>query len=308
MVSRRNIRIKVMQSLYALHNSEESLGPGQAAKLLNKQFEQTTALFTFLVYHLIETARFAETDSKNRASKHLPTEADLHVAVKIAGNTIMWNTLESEMYKKCLATYKPHLVTDADWIKKLYQNLANSTLYTIYNEAEGRDRKSETEIMEFIFNDLMLANEDFTQYVEDIFNNWDDDADMLRLLILHFMQKPKAFKQNEMVSKEKFDFAVSLLHTVMERRDQLDELIKPKLKNWDPERLAQLDTILLEMGVCEFLYFDTIPIKVTINEYIDLAKEYSTQQSGQFINGILDNIRKELETKNMIHKVAFKGN
>ena len=92
-----------MQSIYALYNSEESLGPGQAAKLLNKQFEQTTALFTFLVYHLLETARFAETDSRNRASKHLPSEADLNVAVKISGNSILWNTLESDMYKKCLA-------------------------------------------------------------------------------------------------------------------------------------------------------------------------------------------------------------
>ncbi|MCU0389007.1 MAG: transcription antitermination factor NusB [Chitinophagaceae bacterium] len=96
-----------------------------------------------------------------------------------------------------------------------------------------------------------------------------------------------------------------MLETVINRRGQLDELIKPKLKNWDPERLAQLDTILLEMGVCEFLYFETIPIKVTINEYIDLAKEYSTQQSGQFVNGILDNLRKELESNNQIHKVAF---
>jgi N utilization substance protein B len=96
-----------------------------------------------------------------------------------------------------------------------------------------------------------------------------------------------------------------LLETVVERQDQLDALVKPKLRNWDPERLAQLDTILLQMGVCEFLYFETIPIKVTINEYIDLAKEYSTQQSGQFINGILDNIRKELESEGQIHKVDF---
>lgn len=101
---------------------------------------------------------------------------------------------------------------------------------------------------------------------------------------------------------------MQLLETATSRREQLDALIKPKLKNWDPERLAQLDTILLEMGVCEFLYFETIPIKVTINEYIDLAKEYSTQQSGQFINGILDNIRKELESEGKIQKVAFSKN
>lgn len=308
MISRRNIRIKVMQGLYALHNSGNELLPGQASKLLRKQFDLSTGLFAFLAYHLVETARYAETDAKNKAGKHLPTEADLNVAVKVAGNTFLWKIMESEMYTQCIAQFKPQLSADIEWVRKLYNNLTSSTLYAIYNETQGRERKSEIEIMEFIFNDLMLANEDFTQYVEDLFNNWDDDADMLRLLILHFIQKPGTFKANEMISKEKFDFAVQLLETAHSRQQQLDELIKPKLKNWDPERLAQIDTILLEMGVCEFLYFETIPIKVTINEYIDLAKEYSTQQSGQFINGILDNIRKELESEGKIHKVDFSKN
>jgi transcription antitermination protein NusB len=294
-----------MQSLYALHNGELELNPGQGLKMLRKQFDNTTGLFTFLIYHLVETARYAETDARNRASKHLPNEADLNVAVKIAGNTFLWKMMESDMYKDGLAIFKPHLTADPEWIKKLYLNLADSTLYSIYNEEQGRDKKLEREIIEFIFSDLMMADEDFTQYVEDLFNNWDDDADMLRLLVFHFIQKPGSFKMAEMVGKEKAEFALQLLETVMEKEAQLDELIKPKLRNWDPERLAQLDTILLQMGVCEFLYFETIPIKVTINEYIDLAKEYSTQQSGQFVNGILDNIRKELESEGKIHKVSF---
>ena len=85
------------------------------------------------------------------------------------------------------------------------------------------------------------------------------------------------------------------------------ELIKPKLKNWDADRIAALDLIILQMGVCEFLYFETIPTKVTINEYIDLAKAYSTVQSGQFVNGLLDNIHKELTAENKIHKKNFKN-
>lgn len=83
-------------------------------------------------------------------------------------------------------------------------------------------------------------------------------------------------------------------------------MIKPKLKNWDPDRIAALDMILLRMGICEFLYFETIPTKVTINEYIDLAKSYSTQQSGQFVNGILDSIHKDLQAEGSIKKVEFK--
>lgn len=294
-----------MQSLYALHNGGITMAPGQAANILVKHFDNTIGLFTWLVYHLVETARYAETDARNRASKHLPSEADMKVSVKIAGNQVLWNVLESNMYKDIMIQFKPELRADPEWIRKLYQALADTTLYQIYNDEEGRDKKADREIMDFIFSDLMMANEDFTQYTEDIFNNWDDDADMLRLLVFHFLQKPGTFKALEMVGKEKVQFAIQLLETVVERQGQLDALVKPKLRNWDPERLAQLDTILLQMGVCEFLYFETIPIKVTINEYIDLAKEYSTQQSGQFINGILDNIRKELESEGQIHKVDF---
>jgi len=93
---------------------------------------------------------------------------------------------------------------------------------------------------------------------------------------------------------------------VLEKREQLQSFIIPKLKNWDPERIAMLDMILMEMGVAEFLYFETIPPKVTINEYIDLAKEYSTQQSGHFVNGILDNIHKDLMQQGKMIKVDFK--
>ena len=92
----------------------------------------------------------------------------------------------------------------------------------------------------------------------------------------------------------------------MEKKELAMDYIKPKLKNWDAERIAVLDMLLMRMGVCEFLFFETIPPKVTINEYIDLAKEYSTQQSGQFINGILDNIHKDLVSEEKMHKVAFK--
>ena len=109
-----------------------------------------------------------------------------------------------------------------------------------------------------------------------------------------------------MISQEKWDFAKNLLVTAQEKRELALEMIKPKLKNWDAERIAVLDMILMEMGVCELLFFETIPTKVTINEYIDLAKAYSTPQSGQFVNGILDTIHKELASQDKIHKVNFK--
>jgi N utilization substance protein B len=93
------------------------------------------------------------------------------------------------------------------------------------------------------------------------------------------------------------------LKTVIAREEYASELIEPKLTNWDKERVAIIDLLLLRMGVCEFLYFETIPTKVTINEYIDIAKQYSTPQSGQFVNGVLDNILKDLDKEGLIRKM-----
>jgi N utilization substance protein B len=120
------------------------------------------------------------------------------------------------------------------------------------------------------------------------------------------MQKPGTYNFKQMMSPDKENFAKSLLKTVLEKDEYLQGLIIPKLKNWDPERIALLDMILMKMGVSEFLFFETIPPKVTINEYIDLAKDYSTQQSGQFVNGILDNIHKELVQQGKMQKVDYK--
>ena len=324
MISRRNIRVKVMQCIYALRTGNELPFPSKAIlaarqpaaagkkplpkseELLRRQFDFTLSLFTYQIWFLTQVARYAEADARNRAAKHLPNATDLSVPVKIAGNELLWRILESPFYAEATSLYQPERTESEEWIRKVYQALAQSTPYALYNATEGRDKKSEKEILEFIYSDLMLANEDWVGFVEELFNNWDDDAEMLQLLVLQYLQKPGVLKLADMIGAEKFQFAKELLDTTEERKDQLDELIKPRLRNWDADRLAQLDMILLQMGVCEFLYFETIPPKVTINEYIDIAKAYSTHQSGQFINGILDNIRKDLEAEGKIHKVAFK--
>lgn len=304
MISRRNIRVKVMQTLYVLDTQEN---PAQdSVKLLQKQFDLSTQLFVYLVHLVTEVAAYAETDAKNRASKHLPSARDLNVNTKIAGNELLWNIRELPTYKTAVATYKPHLMVDSDLMRKWYQDLAETPEYKTYIAAGVRDKKSEKEILEFIFNSILLPNESFQSHLEEDFTNLDDDIDMILQLMQGFLQKPQSFNLQDMLGKEKWDFAKGLLQTVLEKKEVAMDLIKPKLKNWDPDRIAQLDMILMQMGVCEFLYFETIPPKVTINEYIDLAKEYSTPQSGQFVNGLLDNIHKDLVNENRMHKVAYK--
>ena len=307
MISRRNIRVKVMQTLYTIDSVSGQTKPGEPEAILNKKIEQTKFLYTYLVYFITEVARFAETDAMQKANKHLPTAGDLSINTKIAGNEILWKTLEDASFKQVLEEGKLEHLVDKDLLKKIYNELVLSEKYRDYTEEQSRDKKSEKKILEFIFTDLMLPNEDFISHLEEHFINWDDDAEVMHTLVLNYFNKPGAHPFTDILSKEKRDFAKSLLNTVLEKSPFTLEMIKPKLKNWDADRIASLDLIILQMGVCEFLYFETIPTKVTINEYIDLAKAYSTVQSGQFVNGLLDNIHKELTAENKIHKKNFKN-
>ncbi|MEP7253155.1 MAG: transcription antitermination factor NusB [Ginsengibacter sp.] len=307
MLSRRNIRVKVMQTLYSIESMNNETHPGEPLQILKKKLEHSQQLFTYLVYYIIEVARFAERDAVQKSQKHLPSAYDLNVNIKIAGNEIVWAILENATFKKSAEQLKVKYLIDDELIKKSYLSLVASPEYQEYVKANSRDKKSEKKILEFIFDNLMLPNEHFISDVEEKFIHWDDDVDMMIVLMSTLWQKPAAFNFTELTGKEKMDFAVDLLQSVIEKKEYCRELIKPKLKNWDAERIAALDMILMEMGVCEFLYFETIPTKVTINEYIDLAKEYSTEQSGHFVNGILDNILKELAAQDKIHKKNFKN-
>jgi len=307
MISRRNIRVKVMQTLYSIESIDNETKPGEPLKILQKNLEHSQQLFTYLVYFITEVARYAEVDATQKAHKHLPTENDLNINTKIAGNEPVWNVVGEASFKKAIKDYHVESLIDRELVKKIYQSLTHSEEYKNYISIPGRDKKSEKKILEFIFGILMLPNEDFISHIEENFIHWDDDADMMVTLMDNFFQKPAAFNFSEMLSKEKMDFATQLLNSVIEKKDFTLEIIKPKLKNWDADRIAALDMIVMQMGVCELLFFETIPPKVTINEYIDLAKEYSTPQSGHFVNGILDNIHKELISQNKIHKKNFKN-
>jgi N utilization substance protein B len=306
MISRRNIRVKVMQTIYTLSTLDQQVKAGEPVKLLQKHFDQSRELLLYLSYFLTEVAAYAETDSYQRRSKHLPTAQDLNVNTKIAGNELVWKIREEGTYQTEAGKAKPELRTDKDLIRKIYIQLTETAQYKAYIGADEREPKAEREIMEFIFNDLLLQNELFISHLEENFINWDDDGEMVIQVLAGILQKPGSVSFTEVLSPDKWEFAKSLLNTVLEKSEHLESLIIPKLKNWDPERIAALDMIIMKMGVAEFLYFDTIPPKVTINEYIDISKEYSTQQSGQFVNGILDNIHKELVRDNKLHKRDFK--
>lgn len=298
--------MKVMQTIYTVSTLEGTAKPGEPVKLLQRHFDQSRELLLYLSYFLSEVAAYAETDSYQRRGKHLPSAGDLNVNTKIAGNEWVWKLREDASYQTEVGRGKPENKADKDLIRKTYLQLAETPQYKAYIGVEDRNAKDEREMMEFIFSDLMIGNEAFLAHIEENFTNWDDDGEMVIQVMAGLLQKPGSVNFTEALTPDKWLFAKELLTTVLEKNDHLQSLIIPKLKNWDPERIAALDMIIMKMGVAEFLYFETIPPKVTINEYIDISKEYSTQQSGQFVNGILDNIHKELVREDKLQKRDFK--
>lgn len=295
-----------MQLLYSIDATNDTTAFKSPVNTLDKNFDKTRELFVFLITNILAVAQYAERDSRFRAAKNVPSEQDLNVNTKIAGNTTLWVILEDKSYQAAIEQYKTLLVVDADITRRLYISLTETQEYKNYITVQSRDKKQDTTILSFIFNDLMLQSDVFVSFCEDKFANWDDDSEMLQTIVCAYLSRPQNIEMQSMLDADKWNFAKTLLTTCIDKKAHLLELISPKLNNWDADRIPALDMILLEMGISELLYFETIPTKVTINEYIDLAKEYSTIQSGQFINGLLDNLHKELLASGKINKVDYR--
>ncbi|MFA6151884.1 MAG: transcription antitermination factor NusB [Chitinophagaceae bacterium] len=305
MISRRNIRVKVMQTLYtqlATQPDNKDAATESGLKILNEKLSLSLELFTTIIAYLTGVAQYAETDARFRSSKYVPSDADKNVNTKIAGNSFIWKTLENDTYQQKLKSSNIAESIDQDRIKKLYQQLCSSELYATYINEESREPKSEKAIIRYIWTELMINNEDFQGFLMDEVSGWEDDKDMIYILMDNYFKNSSNINFMALLSGEKLEYAKELLKTAIEKSEYCMELIEPKLINWEADRVAQIDLILLRLGVCELLYFPTIPTKVTINEYIEIAKQYSTPQSGHFVNAVLDKILKDLEKEKKINK------
>lgn len=307
MIGRRNIRVKVMQTLYTLATTEAGSleeQKKQGSVLLDEKINRFLDLFVISVLYTLQVARYSEKDAGKRASKYLPTAEDLNVSTKIAGNEFLWKILDNESFTEKIKDKNISRYIDEDLVQKIYKKLAATPEYKEYIAERERNYKSEVAIIKFIFDNNIFDDEAVMEHFTDELPGWEDDSDMVKILMDNFFKSSSKVNFLKLISAEKNEYAHNLLHTTLEKESYCTELIQPKLNNWDAERVALIDMLLLRMGVAELLYFPTIPTKVTINEFIEIAKMYSTPQSGQFVNGVLDNILKDLVKENKIHKEA----
>ncbi|HMT36864.1 MAG TPA: transcription antitermination factor NusB [Chitinophagaceae bacterium] len=305
MISRRNIRINVLQTIYETNSQESSIKPDIALKNLNAKFDKTNALYIATLQLLYAITQYVLISANQRASKMAPTTEDLNVNIKLSGNILIEQLKRNDLFASMVKKYKTTFLFEEETIKGLYTLLTQTSEYKAYIQSYDRTAQEEKKILDTIFDVCIYGNEDTAILMSELFMNWYNDYEMLYAWNDKMLMNIKGFAFDKIISGDKLEYAQDLVKCYYEKKELVFSLINPKLVNWDSERIASLDMIILHLGICEFLYFPTIPVKVTINEYIDLAKSYSTPQSGQFINGLLDNVRKDLEANQQLHKTQY---
>lgn len=305
MISRRNIRIKVFQTIYELGQQFDEVESDKALNLLNSKLKQTSALLAASVHLTYLICEYVLIYANQKASKFITTSDDLNINKKLAGNLIIQQLKNNHYFADIIKEHKIASMFDDEFVRKLFLQLVDSPEYKLYISKEERTSSEEKAMFLFILEKMIYQNENASTFLSEQYQCWYNDAEMIQTWLEKLSNTAATFNFSKMVSSDKLEFANDLVKSYYDKKEIVMQLIEPKLVNWDAERVALIDLILLHLGICEMMFFKTIPVKVTINEYIDLAKSYSTLQSGQFVNGLLDSVHKDLAKENKLHKESF---
>ncbi len=304
MLSRRSVRIKVMQLLYML-NRDEQLAFPDLVKEYNDGIWKTYELYIFHLYLLLKVAQYAEKDAVNRAAKHLPTDEDKTFTPRLYSNPCTQSLANHTQFLNIVAKYKANEDLDDDLIRVMYLAFADSPEYKAYLALEEPANDDHTKILLELYR-FLAANDIFVELSEDRYNNLPDDESLVTGAIKKTLKvtplSGEFYKEFEPSDETVREFGEQLLRKTCQEDLALFEQIEPMLKNWDADRVAVLDMIMLKMALCELLHFPTIPTKVTLNEFVEISKVYSTDKSKDFINGILDRLMKKLLKEEIIVK------
>lgn len=309
MISRRIIRIKVLQILYAFFSTPDT-SINNTEKELFFSLQKTYDLYHYLMALIIDIQKFAEERIDLGMKKHRPTSEDLAPNTKFIENHLIKQLKDNIQLNKYLAASKLTWIDEEDMIRRIYMKLIEQDFYKEYMQTPGRNYTDDRKIVEDIFKYLILDNDDIESLLEEQSIYWNDDMDFVVSMILKTFKKFKETSgENQSLlpmfkDDEDHQFAKDLYRKVVVNHNDNVALIKQHTVNWDIERIAYIDNLILELALSEFLYFPSIPTKVTMNEYIELSKYYSTEKSRNFINGILDKALKDLKKENKILKAG----
>jgi N utilization substance protein B len=310
MLNRRHLRVKVLQALYAYHQSDNK-DVKQHEKNLLQSVEKVYEMYIWMLSLIIEVTDYAGIDAEERAHKLLPTADDLKPNLKILSNRFIQSLKQNAEYLAAVKKYKISWSFDPELSKSLFIILKNAPEYGDYLKKTDDNLHSDKDLIKFIFKKVILKSMLAEQVFEDKFIFWPVDKDVLQALIAKTFKNFSSdnYKLNKLAEvtgnwEEDEEFIVELFRQSIRYDKEYQDMISKKTQNWEPERIAMMDTLLMKMAIAEFINFTSIPVKVTINEYLEISKEFSTPKSNSFINGILDKILYELKADNTIKKVG----
>lgn len=304
MLSRRNVRIKVMQVLYSM-NQDKKLGLEDIVRRYMDNVKKSYDLYLFTLYSLVRVAEYAKQDKAKKMAKLLPSESDRQFTASLSENELITSLVQHEDYQRMLRQRKMPASVELDNIRVFYQDFAKTEEYQQYSRKSTHQQEEHRDILLLLFKHL-VNHEPYNDFLEDHFPNWVDDESLVvgavKKTIKALPAEGHFYEDHRPQPDTVKDFGEKLLRSVVEDDDELLEVIEPTLRNWDADRVASIDMILLKMAVSELLSFPSIPTKVTLNEFVEVSKLYSTDKSKDFINGILDRLMKQLEKEGKIQK------
>lgn len=308
MINRRHIRVKVMQSVYAMQQSHSD-NLVKEEKFLKHSIQKMFDLYVLNFQLLIEVQKLALKKIELSKKKILATKEDLQPNTKFVDNQlikILVNSYSLEGYVELnrLDNWK---ISD-EYVKLIFDDLQKSELYKNYMTSSEDDAGKDRQFIVDFFKEIIAPNEKLADYFEDTMISWVDDIPFVNTWVVKTLNKISFKKPFVLGSLYKDDddrqFVTDLFTKTMLHQHKYDEDIQGKTPNWETDRIADLDLILIKMAITEFLCFPSIPSRVTINEYIELAKDYSTNKSGYFINGVLDKLSKDYLASEKMVKVG----
>lgn len=312
MLNRRHIRIKVMQSMYAFKGTEsDNLIKEQ--KFLLHSLDNMYDLYLSLLALLTELHKKSKNHNEKLQNKLVKSEADKNLNLKFQENQLLNVISSNTMLQEAIDNQRLNFWDlDFEYVDILFKAILKSEIYTNYTEEAETSFKKDKQFVLDIFTEIIAPNEKLYDYFEDKKLTWVDDIPVVNTAILKVLRKLKLTSPETKLLPDLYkddddlEFAKDLFKKTFLNSSKFAEEVSEKTTNWDTERLASLDGVLLKMALCEFQKFPSIPYKVTINEYLEIAKEYSTPKSSLFINGILDKIVKEYQSEG-IHSKSGRG-
>lgn len=308
MLTRRHIRVKVLQSLYAFENQENNDLKKQE-KFLIESMTNMHDLYLLMLQLPIAIREQALSYMEKSKNKFLATSLEKSPSVNFIENRVLLQLENNNILKNLITNKKlAHWELDDEYPKILFKELRKSEKYSKYLELKQTNYAQDKEFVLFLFKEIIAPNEKLYEYLEDKQITWIDDYPIVNTAIVKLLENfsphttPAACVPDLFKNTDDKEFSISLLEKTIVNEEFLSNEIEGRTPNWDKERIAELDLMLIKMGITEFLHFPSIPTRVTINEYIEIAKEYSTPKSSLFINGIMDKLVKEYDSKGMLNK------